>query len=638
MTAEDITAVGRINLAFWKPTEGARSPLKYDKLPDFTTEDVTANVTYCGKQPERPSWNGFMQMVSHGPHPGSSSVFFMPMIDLKSSDEICIFSTMCFVSEQAKLYNYTPILTFDQPLWWKSYEIQQSESSNRDIKDIILRLGGLHTEMSFLGAIGHLMGGSGLQELLEVIYADTAVSHILTGKAISRAIRGHILVEAVLYAIILSKIYRVPLPFKENNDARGDAPIEQISDNHESQDKDTSVEQPTTKHVLEYSVEEVVEHTDISGSQNPVLEYSVEDVLEQTLLRSESNSDMSRSDSGANSLSAENIIRNITAGDMEIYEEQLIEEENIDESLELLPEMLDKLTEAGTEYVEKIDNQTGADLNIIGELYDKLTKQEINIESACSNSVFQSVQDTLQKSKSNLSSSRTARLWFLYLDMIDILKQFIKAEREGNWSLHLHSMARMLPFFAASGHNLYTKSAYIYLQNMEKLSIYHPNVHRLFQEGYHVVRRSDRHWAGLSTDLVIEQMLMRSLKTYGGLTRGRGMTESQRTIWLLSVPACADISQAMEEFSNTTYVSSEQHKDSTKARISRDNNDMKSLAVFLEARNPFDSDPSLRSISSGVIADESVNVDNAKQIGESILKSMEGKMNLYFARRHRRSP
>ena len=110
---------------------------------------------------------------------------------------------------------------------------------------------------------------------------------------------------------------------------------------------------------------------------------------------------MSRSDSGANSLSAESIIRNITAGDMEIYEEQLIEEENIDESLELLPEMLDKLTEAGTEYVEKIDNQTGADLNIIGELYDKLTKQEINIESACSNSVFQSVQDTLQKSKSN---------------------------------------------------------------------------------------------------------------------------------------------------------------------------------------------------------------------------------------------
>ena len=52
---------------------------------------------------------------------------------------------------------------------------------------------------------------------------------------------------------------------------------------------------------------------------------------------------------------------------------------------------------------------------------------------------------------------------------------------------------------------------------------------------------------------------------------------------------------------------------------------MKALAVFIEARNPFDGDPSLRSISSGVVADETVNVDIAKQVGESILKSMEGK-------------
>ena len=111
------------------------------------------------------------------------------MIDSKSSDAICIYSTMWFASEQAKRYSFTPILTFDQPHWWKSFEIQQCKSSNKPIKDIILRLGGLHTEMSFLGAVGHLMGGSGLQKLVEVIYADSAVDHILIGKAISRAIR-----------------------------------------------------------------------------------------------------------------------------------------------------------------------------------------------------------------------------------------------------------------------------------------------------------------------------------------------------------------------------------------------------------------------------------------------------------------
>ena len=31
-------------------------------------------------------------------------------------------------------------------------------------------------QMSFLGSIGHLMAGSGLQELLEVVYAGNACS------------------------------------------------------------------------------------------------------------------------------------------------------------------------------------------------------------------------------------------------------------------------------------------------------------------------------------------------------------------------------------------------------------------------------------------------------------------------------
>ena len=56
-----------------------------------------------------------------------------------------------------------------------------------------------------------------------------------------------------------------------------------------------------------------------------------------------------------------------------------------------------------------------------------------------------------------------------------------------------------------------------------------------------MIRRSNRPWAGLSSDLVIEQVLMRSLKTSGGLTRGRGMTENQHLLWLLSEPACAEV-------------------------------------------------------------------------------------------------
>ena len=43
-------------------------------------------------------------------------------------------------------------------------------------------------EMSFLGSIGHLMTGSGIKELFEMIYAPKAVEQIMSGKAISRGV------------------------------------------------------------------------------------------------------------------------------------------------------------------------------------------------------------------------------------------------------------------------------------------------------------------------------------------------------------------------------------------------------------------------------------------------------------------
>ena len=81
----------------------------------------------------------------------------------------------------------------------------------------------------------------------------------------------------------------------------------------------------------------------------------------------------------------------------------------------------------------------------------------------------------------------------------------------------------MCEFLAAAGRNSYTKSLLLHLQQMTKLEIQHPEVYHHFMNGFHSIWRSEREWAGLSPDYVIESVLMRSLKTSGGLTRGRGM-------------------------------------------------------------------------------------------------------------------
>jgi len=73
-------------------------------------------------------------------------------------------------------------------------------------------------QMSFLGSIGHLMADSGLQELLEVAYASNTVTHMLTGKAVSRAVRGHLLIDAALNTILVANTYNVPVPTNKEAD------------------------------------------------------------------------------------------------------------------------------------------------------------------------------------------------------------------------------------------------------------------------------------------------------------------------------------------------------------------------------------------------------------------------------------
>ena len=112
--------------------------------------------------------------------------------------------------------------------------------------------------------------------------------------------------------------------------------------------------------------------------------------------------------------------------------------------------------------------------------------------------------------------------------------------------MHEAALKLMLPYFAASGHNNYTKSVYVYLQQLETLEVDFPEIHSKFMAGNHCIRRSDRFWGGLFSDLIIEQCLMRSLKSRGGLGRGRCVTELQRNIWLMSAPVVAQITDSLE--------------------------------------------------------------------------------------------
>ncbi|KAK3750311.1 hypothetical protein QZH41_001771 [Actinostola sp. cb2023] len=59
--------------------------------------------------------------------------------------------------------------------------------------------------------------------------------------------------------------------------------------------------------------------------------------------------------------------------------------------------------------------------------------------------------------------------------------------------------------------------------------------------------------------------------------------------------------------------------------MQRDHSDLQKIVGFFTQRDPFCADPSLRNIATGVVAEDGVNCEKAKEVGDSIIKKMAGK-------------
>ena len=192
-----------------------------------------------------------------------------------------------------------------------------------------------------------------------------------------------------------------------------------------------------------------------------------------------------------------------------------------------------------------------------------------------------------------------------YSQQVSIMRRFVRTERSGDWPLHLDSIKSMIPYFHAAGHLAYAQSAHLYLQQMSKLkermSEYEYQYYT--QKAGFTIRRTYKLWAGIWIDMTIEQVVMRQMKVSGGLTHGRGMTDTATTQWVASMPACSGLIKEFGEFCDVAFMTGEQHVELRDSRICRDRNDVEKIAVYIKTHNPFPSCPELFSIADGVTGD-----------------------------------
>ena len=220
-------------------------------------------------------------------------------------------------------------------------------------------------------------------------------------------------------------------------------------------------------------------------------------------------------------------------------------------------------------------------------------------------------------------SRRTGRLWVMFMKFVGIIMMFIRAERTGNWKLHLKASQDMLPFFAAAGHNNYSKCCRLYLQDCLELC---QCIKGPMEDGCFTVRRNENlFWSGVWSDMAIEQCLMRAGKTQGGLINITHK-ESARTKWLLSAHVLAQYNEALRLLTGTyTGTWSEQHRDIHPGNVKQDLKDLEKFKHFLQSHNPFmvEDAEQLKNIATGFIADDRVNVDDAITIGHKVQANLD---------------
>ena len=356
----------------------------------------------------------------------------------------------------------------------RSLMARQIKNQEDDLASVILNLGGFHTDMSYLGTIGHIMQSSGLKEMLCLVYPENTVRHMLSGKAVYRAMRGYFIVDAALNIFIIKKYL-----FKDEQDA-----------------------------------------------------FHFKEMFKKT------------------------------------YEKK-------DERLAIYDEKMSEIC------------------------------------------------DRFKEVKENLKAYPTGEIWIQFMDQIDEFKISHRAQRTGDATGYLNSLVKRQPNFPATGHRNYGKSVPVFTDDTLSLKDTNPEAWKCFDEGFFFVRRSERYWAALPPDLVIEQVLMASLKNCkSGITHGRGTDELQRLIWLFSRGAFAHLKNELEHL----YKPDEKMiiKELTSSRIKEDTKDILKTLEYIEEHDPFDVKcEHLVDISTG-ISYPNANAHKVIAVGNSILEKMNG--------------
>lgn len=248
-------------------------------------------------------------------------------------------------------------------------------------------------------------------------------------------------------------------------------------------------------------------------------------------------------------------------------------------------------------WLEKIGRKDEADVKVaVGKVVQHFQEREkaqaevlcTAVEGLINTLQTGAVQGLLESFEKEHSSNPNFTLWSTYMKMVEILMDFIRAERDGNWTLHLESFAAMLPWLTVYDHTNYARWGPVYLADMKGLQKSAPEVYSEFTAGNFVVKRSNRRFNQVPADQATE-WINRTCKMQNGII-GITQNDQARDRFCLTWSERSHILQDTRQLfhiEDDEELTAFTRSDSQPSRVRRDAGDVKLLKSQLELLDVF---------------------------------------------------
>ena len=160
--------------------------------------------------------------------------------------------------------------------------------------------------------------------------------------------------------------------------------------------------------------------------------------------------------------------------------------------------------------------------------------------------------------------------------MVEILPDFIRAERYRNWTLHLEALVAMLPWLTIYDHTNYARWGPVYLADMKLLEKTAPEVHSEFVSLNFVLKRTNRRFNQVPADQATEWMYRICKMQNGiiGITRNDQARYKFWVTWSERSRISQDTRSLLNQEDDEDEATFTRH-DSLPSRMKRDVDDVK---------------------------------------------------------------